>query len=178
MKLSLSVRVAEAACKTKLNVSFRDLVQLAKEMDLPLMASNDCHYLRREDAEAHDALLCIQTGKGISDPTRMKFPNEEFYVKTPEEMWEIFSEVPEALRNTEAIAERCNVVLNFEENHLPRFPVPEDQTLNDYFEHVVTDGFDLFKVFLFYKRLKQAYVYFLKLQEILDKIFQANIHFY
>ena len=118
------------------------LVRLAQEMDLPLMATNDCHYLRREDANAHDALLCIQTGKGISDPTRMKFPNEEFYVKTPQEMWEIFAELPEALHNTDAVAERCNVVLNFEENHLPRFPVPGEQTLNDYFKHVVSDGFE------------------------------------
>ncbi|HEX9700023.1 MAG TPA: DNA polymerase III subunit alpha, partial [Acidobacteriota bacterium] len=73
---------------------------------------------------------------------RMKFPNNEFYVKTPEEMWGIFAEVPDALTNTEAIAERCNLVLNFEENHLPHFPVPEGQTLNDYFETVVGEGFE------------------------------------
>jgi DNA polymerase-3 subunit alpha len=119
-----------------------DLVRLAKELDLPLIATNDCHYLRKEDARAHDALLCIQTGKGMSDPGRMKFPNNEFYVKTPEEMWGIFAEVPAALENTEAIAERCNLVLNFEENHLPHFPVPEGETLNDYFESVVGEGFE------------------------------------
>ena len=72
----------------------------------------------------------------------MKFPNDEFYVKTATEMSAIFAEVPEAITNTEKVAERCNVVLNFEENHLPRFPVPEGQTLNGYFESVVHDGFE------------------------------------
>ncbi len=119
-----------------------ELIRLARELDLPLIATNDCHYLQQEDARAHDALLCIQTGKGISDPDRMKFPNDQFYVKTPREMWEIFAEVPEALTNTEKIAERCNVVLNFEENHLPHFPVPEGQTLIDFFENVVQAGFE------------------------------------
>ncbi len=118
------------------------LVRLARELDLPLIATNDCHYLAQEDARAHDALLCIQTGKGMSDPGRMKFPNDQFYVKTSDEMWQVFADHPEALTNTERVAERCNVVLNFEENHLPRFPVPAEQTLNDYFEHVVRDGFE------------------------------------
>jgi len=119
-----------------------ELIRLARELQLPLIGTNDCHYLMREDARAHDALLCIQTGKAMNEPERMKFPNDQFYVKTPEEMWRVFGELPEALTNTEKIAERCNVVLNFEENHLPRFPVPEGQTLNDYFEHVVRGGFD------------------------------------
>ncbi len=119
-----------------------DLIRLAGELDLPLIATNDCHYLVKEDAHAHDALLCIQTGKGLSDPARMKFPNDQFYVKTAAEMWEVFAEVPEALRNTEKVAERCNVVLNFDENHLPKFPVPEGQTLNGYFERVVHEGFE------------------------------------
>ena len=119
-----------------------ELIRLAGELDLPLIATNDCHYLLKEDAQAHDALLCIQTGKGMSHPGRMKFPNDEFYVKTATEMSAIFAEVPEAITNTEKVAERCNVVLNFEENHLPRFPVPEGQTLNGYFESVVHDGFE------------------------------------
>ena len=119
-----------------------ELIRLGAELDLPLIATNDCHYLLKEDAHAHDVLLCIQTGKGLSNPARMKFPNDEFYVKTAQEMWEIFAEVPEALTNTEKVAERCNVVLNFEENHLPRFPVPEGQRLNDYFKSVVHDGFE------------------------------------
>jgi len=119
-----------------------DLVRLSRELDLPLIATNDCHYLLQEDARAHDALLCIQTGKAMSEPDRMRFPNDQFYVKTPQEMWKVFGELPDALTNTERVAERCNVVLNFEENHLPRFPVPEGQTLNDYFEGVVREGFN------------------------------------
>jgi len=119
-----------------------DLVRLASETDLPLVATNDCHYLRKEDANAHDVLLCIQTGKAISDPNRLKFPNDEFYLKSPEEMSEIFSEVPRAILNTEDIADRCNLSLNFDESHLPHFPVPEGRTLHDYFESVVRDGFD------------------------------------
>lgn len=119
-----------------------DLVRLANEAELSLVATNDCHYIRREDASAHDVLLCIQTGKGISDPNRLKFPNEEFYLKSPEEMVQLFSEVPKAIVSTEEIADRCNLVLNFEESHLPRFPVPEGYTLNGYFEKVVREGFD------------------------------------
>ncbi len=119
-----------------------DLVRLASETDLPLIATNDCHYLRKDDASAHDVLLCIQTGKAISDPNRLKFPNDEFYLKSPEEMTQIFSEVPRAILNTEDIADRCNLSLNFDESHLPHFPVPEGYTLHDYFEGVVRDGFD------------------------------------
>ena len=119
-----------------------ELVRLAKEFNLPLVATNDCHYLRKEDATAHDVLLCIQTGKGISDANRLQFPNQEFYLKTPEEMASIFAEVPEAITSTKAIADRCNLVLNFGEMHLPRFPVPEGYTLNDYFEKVVHGGFE------------------------------------
>jgi len=119
-----------------------ELIRLAGELDLPLIGTNDCHYLMQEDARAHDALLCIQTGKAMSEPDRMKFPNDQFYLKTPQEMAQVFGELPEALRNTAKVAERCNVVMNFEENHLPRFPVPEGETLNDYFERVVRQGFE------------------------------------
>ncbi|MFQ5742250.1 MAG: DNA polymerase III subunit alpha [Acidobacteriota bacterium] len=119
-----------------------ELIQLGKQFDLPLVATNDCHYLRKEDADAHDILLCIQTGKGISDPNRLRFPNQEFYLKTPEEMHRLFAEIPEALATTEAIADRCNVALNLEESHLPQFPVPDGYTLNDYFEKIVHEGFD------------------------------------
>jgi DNA polymerase-3 subunit alpha len=119
-----------------------DLVRLASETGLPLVATNDCHYLSKDDASAHDVLLCIQTGKGISDPNRLKFPNEQFYLKSPEEMAHIFSEVPQSILSTEDIADRCNLSLNFDESHLPHFPVPEGYTLNDYFESTVRSGFD------------------------------------
>ncbi|NKB87937.1 MAG: DNA polymerase III subunit alpha [Acidobacteria bacterium] len=119
-----------------------DLVRLAQEFNLTLVATNDCHYLRQEDSAPHDVLLCIQTGKGINEPGRMKFPNQEFYVKTPDEMAQVFREVPQSLGATAEIAERCNVELSFEGHHLPNFPVPDGYTLDDYFEATVRQGFD------------------------------------
>ncbi len=119
-----------------------DLVRLAREFDISLVGTNDCHYLRRQDAGPHDVLLCIQTGKGISDPNRMKFPNDEFYVKSPDEMAKVFAEVPEALATTTEIADRCDLEIEFGAMHLPRFPVPEGRTLDGYFDEVVKNGFE------------------------------------
>lgn len=119
-----------------------DLMRIAAEFRLPLVGTNDCHYLRREDASAHDVLLCIQTGKGINDPNRMKFPNEQFYLKSQEEMAQVFADVPEALASTAEIASRCDLEIDFGTMHLPRFPVPDGCTLEGYFEQVVREGFD------------------------------------
>ena len=119
-----------------------DLVLLAGEFNIPLVGTNDCHYLRQEDARPHDVLLCIQTGKGINDPNRMKFPNDEFYVKSPDEMAKIFAEVPEALATTAEIADRCELEIDFGAMHLPRFPVPEGSTLDGYFDETVIAGFE------------------------------------
>ncbi len=118
------------------------LVRLAQEFGLRLVGTNDCHYLRREDSQGHDVLLCIQTGKGINDPNRLKFPNDEFYVKSQEEMGQVFAEVPQALTSTEEIAERCDVELDFDSHHLPHFPVPKGFELGGYFERVVRAGFE------------------------------------
>ncbi len=106
----------------------RKIIDVAKELHIPLVATNDVHYLKREDAYVHDILLCIQTGTTVSDPKRMKFPSNEFYLKSPEEMAEIFDFVPEALENTVKIAERCQVELHFGEYHLPEFRLPEGET--------------------------------------------------
>jgi DNA polymerase-3 subunit alpha len=92
---------------------------------------NDCHYLTREQAHAHEVLLCIQTGKTMDDPSRMRFPNDEFYVKTPQEMAELFSDVPEAIANTARIAERCNVEIDLETYHFPQYEKPAEKTLDD-----------------------------------------------
>ena len=102
----------------------RELIRLSKDTGIPLVATNDCHYLNREDHKSHDALLCIQTGKTVKDTNRMKFSSETFYVKTPEEMKKSFADVPEAISNTVAIAERCNLELELGKYHLPHFPVP------------------------------------------------------
>jgi len=98
--------------------------ELSRELGVPLVAANDCHYLNREDAAAHDVLLCIQTGKVIDEPNRMRLPNDQFYFKTPDEMRELFADIPEAYANTVAVAEKCNLSLDFGRVHMPRFPIP------------------------------------------------------
>jgi len=120
----------------------RGLTRLARELDLPLVCTNDVHYLHRTDARSHDILLCIGTSKTVNDPDRMRYHGEEFYLKTADEMAAVFPDVPEGLRNTVAIAERCVVSLAGTEPHLPSFEVPAAFTLNEYFEHTVREGFD------------------------------------
>ncbi|MCD6320363.1 MAG: DNA polymerase III subunit alpha, partial [Candidatus Desulfofervidaceae bacterium] len=108
------------------------LVKLARECGLPLVATNDCHYLRKEDAAAHEILLCIQTGKNINDKNRMRFSTPDFYFKSPQEMIQTFAEIPEAIKNTLVIAERCNLKLELNNYHFPLFPVPEGETLETF----------------------------------------------
>lgn len=115
--------------------------KLAKEMSIPLVVTNDVHYLKREDALYHDILLGVQTNKKIDDPDKMRFPTNEFYLKTREELEEIFQDVPEALENTLEIAERCNIELTFGKYHIPDYPVPEGETTVSYFKKLVEDGF-------------------------------------
>jgi DNA polymerase-3 subunit alpha len=105
-----------------------DLLKLAKDLKLPLLATNDLHYTRHEDAAAHAALLCVQSGSTLADPKRFKFDNDEFYLKTPAQMRELFKDIPESCDNTLLIAERCNVKLRENENLLPAFDVPAGET--------------------------------------------------
>ena len=105
-----------------------DLLKLGKELGLPLLATNDLHYTFNEDARSHEALLCVQSGSTLADPKRFKFDNDEFYLKTPAQMRELFKEIPESCDNTLLIAERCNVTLRESENLLPRFEVPAGET--------------------------------------------------
>lgn len=102
-----------------------ELVKMSKELDIPLICTNDVHYINREDSRAHDILLCVQTGKTVDEEKRMRYPSDEFYLKSPEEMYETFSYVPEALSNTVKIAEQCNFDYKFHESKLPKFPLPE-----------------------------------------------------
>ena len=120
------------------------LKEFAKELGLPLVATNDCHYLSRQDAYAHEVLLCIQTGKTMDDPTRMRFANDEFYVKTPEEMAELFKDTPEAISNTVAIAERCNLELKVggDDYHFPVYPMEEGKTLAQIMEEDAQHGLE------------------------------------
>src|SRR4051812_33122094 len=117
------------------------LPALAKDLGLPLVCTNDVHYLRESDHHPHDILLCIGTGKAFSDPKRLRYDARQFFLKTPAEMAEIFNAHPDALRNTMRIAERCNVVLEQGKNYLPNFDVPEGYTLDAYFEHATREGF-------------------------------------
>src|SRR5580765_1960395 len=117
------------------------LPAIARDLDLPLICTNDVHYVRATDAHPHDILLCIGTGKAYSDPKRMRYESQNFFLKTPEQMAEAFKDYPDALANTVRIADRCNVKLAEGENFLPNFDVPPPYTLDEYFERVVREGF-------------------------------------
>jgi DNA polymerase-3 subunit alpha len=118
------------------------LIAIADELDLPLVATNDCHYLRQEDAFAHEVLLCIQTGKTMDDPNRMRFPNEEFYLKPAAAMQALFPEQPEAVANTVKIAERCNLDLDFNTYHFPQYAKPEGKSLDEVLAEQSRAGLD------------------------------------
>lgn len=117
------------------------LIKLARKLDIPIVATNDAHYLRREDAYNHEVLLCIQTGKRMSDQDRMRFDTDELYVKSPEEMSEYFSNFPDAIENTVKIADKCNVEFEFGHTILPNYDVPEGfETHYDYLKKLCDDG--------------------------------------
>ena len=105
-----------------------DLLKLGKELGLPLLATNDLHYTHHEDAASHEALLCVQSGSTLADPKRFKFENNEFYLKSVQEMRKLFSDIPEACDNTLLIAERCNITMRENENLLPQYSVPKGET--------------------------------------------------
>ena len=115
--------------------------RLARETGLPLVVTNDAHYLRREDAKMQDVLLCIQTGKTVDDQNRMRFHSDDFFLKSEEELRELFPGCDQAFDNTVKIAEQCNLDFVFHEYHLPSFPVPEGFTNEDYFRKLCYDGF-------------------------------------
>jgi DNA polymerase III subunit alpha len=117
-----------------------ELIKISGELEIPLVASNDTHYLLREHYESQDALVCIQTGKVLDDPKRLRFETRELYLKTPEEMYALFPDNPEALARTVQIAERCNVELEFDNNYLPAFPLPEGYSENQLLEEQARQG--------------------------------------
>jgi DNA polymerase-3 subunit alpha len=118
------------------------LVKLAEESGTPIVATNDVHYINREDAEFQDVLLCIQTGKNLSDENRMRFSTDEFYLKSEEEMRALFSAFPEAVENTGKIADMCNFDFKFHERHLPSFPIPEGYTKEGYLLSLCEKGLE------------------------------------
>ena len=126
------------------------LIEISKELSIPLVATNDCHYLERDHAEAHDVLLCIQTGKTIKDTDRMHLSTDQFYFRSPEEMHQLFSLTPEALSNTVSIAEKCNFSLESGKFYLPNFEIKNpEESLNEYLERKAREGLEkLFPIIL------------------------------
>ncbi len=117
------------------------LLPIARDLNMPLVCTNDVHYLREGDHKPHDILLCIGTGKSVNDAQRLRYHGDQFFLKSAAQMAQIFQDYPEAMANTLRIAERCNVEIKSGENHLPRFDVPDGYALDDYFEHVSRQGF-------------------------------------
>ncbi len=118
------------------------LVELSKRINVPLVATNDCHYLKREDYRAHDILLCIGTGSTVNETGRMRYETDQFYLKSDVEMMQRFAELPDAVRRTVEIASRCHFRLEKVDTPFPRFEVPADYTPEQYFEKIVRDGFE------------------------------------
>jgi DNA polymerase III subunit alpha len=118
------------------------LLEIGHQLSLPVVATNDCHYLHRKDAKAHEILICIQTGKTLQDSDRMKFSSDEFYFKSPQEMADLFQNTPEAISHTVEIAEQCNLELRFEEKHIPRIVVPSGESLDSYLEKLSKMGLE------------------------------------
>ena len=123
-------------------VANEGLMELGRELGIKLVATNDCHYLERDESYAHEVLLSIQTGKTINDPKRFKFSTDQLYFKSPDEMTAQFSYCPEAVANTLEVAERCQLELSFGDHHFPIFPVPEGETLESVFEAACRQGLE------------------------------------
>jgi DNA polymerase-3 subunit alpha len=119
----------------------RGLLPLARDLELPLVATNDVHYLRQGDHHPHDILLCIGTGKTVTDTQRLRYTGDQFFLKTAEQMASVFRDHPDALKNTLRVAERCDVTIPTGQNHLPSFDVPDGSTIDEYFERIAREGF-------------------------------------
>ncbi len=119
-----------------------ELVRMSKKLNIPLVATNDCHYVNQSDAAAHDVLMAIQTGKSLKDEKRLKHTVDSYYMKSPAEMNKHFHDVSQAIENTVAIANRCNVKLKLDQTFLPKYQVPEGETLDTYIENLITKGLD------------------------------------
>ncbi|MBI5968334.1 MAG: DNA polymerase III subunit alpha [Deltaproteobacteria bacterium] len=135
----LEIQENKMAEQKKVNAG---LIEISQKLSLPLVATNDCHYLRREDAKAHEILLCIQTGKTLKHVDRMQFSTEEFFFRSAEEMEELFAYCPQAIQNTVEIAERCNLDLKLNELQFPEFQVPAGETLDSFLEKSAQEGLE------------------------------------
>ena len=124
-------------------------IKISRETGIPLVATNDVHYINQRDSKAHDILMCIQTGKTVDDPNRRRYPSDQFYLKSADEMWDMFSYIPEALENTVKIAEECNYDYKFHEYKLPKFPLPDGTDPYEYLKATcykgLIDRYDVFE---------------------------------
>ena len=118
----------------------KELLEIAKDLGIPLLATNDLHYTHQHDAKSHEALLCVQSGSRLDDPNRFKFDGDGYYLKSAAEMRHLFRELPEACDNTLLIAERCDVSFNTSANYMPRYPVPEGESEDSWFVKEVENG--------------------------------------
>ena len=118
----------------------RGLLELHAELELPVVATNDLHYVNQEDSELHDILLCIQTNTNVNDEKRMKMDEDSYYLKSPEEMAALYPDLPEAITNTQLIAEKCNLELDLDRLHLPQFPVPDGLSADEYLHKICDEG--------------------------------------
>lgn len=141
-------------------------IRLSKETGIPLVATNDVHYIKKEDSKSHDILMCIQTAKTVDDANRRRYPSDQFYLKSPEEMWDMFSYIPEALENTVKIAEECNYEYEFHKSKLPRFPLEEDQDPYEYLRDTCYKG--LIDKYDEFKELRDKCLDYNKLHELND----------
>ena len=149
-------------------------IELAKKLDIPLIATNDVHYIKQEDSKAHDILLCIQTAKTIEDENRMRYASDQFYLKSPEEMWDMFSYVPEALENTIKIAAECNFDYEFHKSKLPKFPLDENIDPYEYLRNQCYKG--LFERYKEFKQLRNTQFNEQSVSSIVDKNEKAKIY--
>lgn len=156
-------------------IANQGLIELSNDLSIPLIATNDCHYLNVEHAEAHNVLLCIQTGKTIEDKDRMSMTTDQFYVRSPREMETLFASTPDAIANTVSIAERCNLTFEFGKFYLPKFEVKNpEESLEDYLDRKATEGLEkLMPAIMKYQKEDEAAVrekYFKRLHSELDII--------
>ena len=165
------------------------LVELSQELDIPLVVTNDCHYVHKADSSLQDVLICIHTNTTVHDDKRLKMEDDSYYLKSPQEMEELFQDFPEAVRNTELIADMCNVELAMEELHLPRYPVPDGSDPDEYLSHLCWEGYrrlypkpspeaeERLDYELGVIKLTQFANYFLVVWDIISFVHQSNILF-
>ncbi len=147
-------------------------IKLSNETGIPLVATNDVHYISKEDSRSHDVLMCIQTAKTIDDPHRRRYPSDQFYLKSSDEMWDMFSYVPEALENTIKIADECNYEYKFHESKLPKFPLEENQDPYEYLRDTCYKGLiDRYSVF---ENLRNQSLDYSKIEEVVENYEEAR----